>query len=127
VCSIGHDDSTRCVLIVEDDDDTRDSMRALLETQGYDVQPAINGADALARLRAGLQPCVILLDLMMPVMDGFEFRVVQRADPLLADIPVIAYSGHYDVAENAARLGTVAYFQKPVAFEELISLVAVHC
>lgn len=119
--------SKRCVLIVEDDGDTRDSMQALLEAQGYTVQTAIHGADALAQLRGGLRPCVILLDLMMPVMDGFEFRTTQLADPGLADIPVIAYSGHYDVAKNAARLGTAAYFQKPIDFETLISLVAVHC
>ena len=119
--------SSECVLIVEDDDDTRDAMQALLEAQGYGVQAAVHGADALAQLRNGLRPCVILLDLMMPVMDGFEFRTAQLADPGIADIPVIAYSGHYDVAKNAARLGTVAYFQKPIDFETLISLVAVHC
>ncbi len=119
--------SDHCVLIVEDDPDTRDAMRELLEAQGYGAQGATDGADALAQLRAGLRPCLILLDLMMPVMDGFEFRDAQRADPALADIPVIAYSGHYDVAKNAVRLGTAAYFQKPIDFEMLISLVSVHC
>ncbi len=118
---------SKCVLIIEDDADTRDAMRALLEDEGYRVQSAVHGADALSQLRSGLHPCVILLDLMMPVMDGFEFRDRQRGDASLADIPVIAYSGHYDIAENAARLGTVTYFQKPVDFQELINLVAVHC
>lgn len=117
----------KCVLIVEDDDETREAMQVLLQTQGFRVEAGTNGADALAQLRAGLRPCVILLDLMMPVMDGFEFRVLQRADAQLADIPVIAYSGHYDVAANAARLGTVAYFQKPIDFKELLNLVEIHC
>lgn len=115
------------VLIVEDDRDTRDVMRSLLELDGYPVFTASDGAEALERLRGGLRPGIILLDLMMPGMDGFEFINEQRQDPQLSSIPVIIYSGHYDAKSNAARLGAEAYFQKPIDIDSFLSLVGTHC
>ena len=78
------------VLVVEDDAAIRDELAALLAREGYDVVTAGNGRDALDRLQWGLRPAVILLDLRMNVMTGWEFRAAQRQDAAVADIPVIA-------------------------------------
>ncbi len=118
---------TRPVLLVEDDVDTRDSLRFVLEADGYGVVTAENGQEALHALQQGLNPCLILLDLMMPVMDGFQFRQRQLQDPQLAAIPVVAYSGHYDAGINAARLRAAAYFQKPVDVDQLLALIGAYC
>ena len=80
------------ILVVDDNPDLRDGLRLALSEEGYTVETAINGRDALSRLYAGLKPCLIIMDLMMPVMNGFEFREAQLADARLADIPLIAYS-----------------------------------
>src|SRR6476620_2244355 len=81
-----------CILVVEDDEMTRESMVELLRESGYTVDAAVNGAEALAHLRTHPHPCVILLDLMMPVMTGQEFRREQLKDSALAAIPVIVVS-----------------------------------
>ncbi len=114
------------VLVVEDDANTREAMRSLLELNGYAVVTAADGSEALQRLRAGLKPCLILLDLMMPGMDGFEFVNEKRQDPRLAAMPVVIYSGHSDARSSAARLGADGYFQKPVEVERLLTLVATY-
>ncbi len=111
------------ILVVEDDADTREAMQSLLELHGYTVITAADGSEALQRLRSGLKPSLILLDLMMPGMDGFEFVNAKRQDPRLSPIPVIIYSGHHDAQSNAARLGAEGYFQKPVAVQSLLDLV----
>src|SRR3982750_3855302 len=80
-----------CVLIVEDDTDVREMMDLLLTSMGYRTVTAANGAVALERLRQD-RPCMVLLDLMMPVMTGWEFRERQLNDPLLASIPVLCMS-----------------------------------
>jgi CheY-like chemotaxis protein len=80
------------VLIVDDDASIRELMATALRCSGFGAVTAINGADALRYLRAGGDACVILLDLMMPVMDGFEFRREQLRDPRLASIPVVVLS-----------------------------------
>ena len=113
----------RLVLVVDDDPETRDSMELLLQSDGYTVVTAEHGDAALTSLRRGIIPCAILLDLMMPVMDGFQFRQEQLNDPQLAAIPVITYSGHYDAQANAARLRPAAYFQKPVDPDVLLALL----
>lgn len=115
------------VLLVEDDAEIRTAMRCLLELDGYPVVTASNGAQALDQLRGGLRPCLILLDLMTPVMDGFQFRREQMQDATLAAIPVAVYSGHYDPKASAARLGAAAYFEKPVEIETLLGVVAAYC
>ena len=95
------------VLVVEDDVRTRELMRRLLETEGFDVEEAGHGQEALARLRAG-KPDLIILDLMMPVMDGFEFMVALRSHAAWEDIPVIVSTAKDLSAEDRARLsGTV--------------------
>ncbi len=115
------------LLLVDDDPDIRDSLGALLECEGFSVAEAENGADALAKLRAGLRPCVIVLDLMMPVMDGLEFRRRQTADPALADIPVIVNSGVGDLIAQAKDMGVVACLRKPIAIDRLVGLVTANC
>lgn len=75
------------ILVVDDDRGVREAMEALLVAEGFAAVTAEEGQDALDRLRGGLRPCIILLDLMMPKIDGFAFRHAQRADPALTSIP----------------------------------------
>jgi CheY-like chemotaxis protein len=119
--------SRRLILLVEDDPDSRACMRSLLEVEGYVVHTAADGAEALKHLRSGLKPGLIVLDLMMPGMDGFQFRKEQLRDPKLSAIPVVIYSGHHDAKANAALLEPTAYVQKPIDFERFLSLVSAHC
>src|SRR4051794_7688905 len=111
------------VLIIEDDDGVRDSLAAILREEGYVVEVAGNGTAALERLRDQPRPTLILLDLMMPGMDGVEFRERQLADPELRTIPVVVISARPDIAREAARLRADAFLQKPMSFEELLHLV----
>jgi CheY-like chemotaxis protein len=119
--------SGRQILLVEDDPDSRACMRSLLELEGYVVYTAADGAEALKRLRSGLEPGLIVLDLMMPGMDGFQFRKEQLRDPKLSTIPVVIYSGHHDAKANAALLEPTAYVQKPIDFDSFLDLVSAHC
>src|SRR5262245_16584762 len=80
------------ILVVDDDQATRQGMACLLEAEGYDVAEAANGSEALSRLRGEPLPTLIVLDLMMPGMDGFQFRSEQERDPALGRIPVVIVS-----------------------------------
>ncbi len=115
--------SRKTVLIVEDDDDIRGSLRDLLEEEGYDVAEAANGREALAQLHGGVHPFLILLDLMMPVMNGWEFREAQTRDPEISAIPVVVVSADRGVAEKAASIQAADYLQKPIRFDKLLGLV----
>ena len=84
----------RWVLIVDDDAEVAEEIATFLSDQGFVTEVAPNGGQAIARLREGMRPDLILLDLMMPIMDGWEFRAFQRADPNLAQVPVIAMSAN---------------------------------
>jgi DNA-binding response OmpR family regulator len=110
------------VLIVEDHADLREMLAVLLETEGFAVQTARNGAEALRCLDEA-RPNVILLDLMMPVMTGDEFRERQLADPRFCDVPVICMTAAHDGRDRAARIHADAYFQKPVDFDLLLGAV----
>ena len=112
------------VFIIEDDLDTREMLGRFLELEGYQVESAENGKLALERLGSGVHACVILLDLMMPVMDGLQFRAVQMRDPSLADIPVIVISADGKVHQTAASLGVAAYMKKPLDVDGLLDLIA---
>lgn len=112
------------VMVVEDDDDIRESLIALLEDYGYVSTGAVNGRDALAKLRdQSARPNVILLDLMMPVMDGREFRELQLATPALADIPVVVISAFREGERLVATLKPSAYLPKPIDLPRLLELV----
>src|SRR3954471_1338862 len=89
--------STKRILIVDDDDDIRETLSQVLTDEGYTVETAINGLEALNQLRRTTTiPSLILLYLMMPVLNGFEFQVAKSRDPLLASIPVIIVSASMD-------------------------------
>ena len=107
--------------------DLRDGMEELLRHEGYTVETAADGREALNKLYRGLRPCVILMDLMMPVMTGFEFRQEQMRHPEFSGIPIVVYSGVTDVHENARQLQATAYAGKPVEPATLIALVRQHC
>ena len=115
------------VLLVEDDRDLHEAMTAILDAEGYRVVGAYDGQEAIDRLREGVRPSVIMLDLMLPRKDGRQFRAEQLADPRLADIPVIAYSGDSRVADVARELGVRHWFQKPVNFGSLLEAIAIYC
>jgi DNA-binding response OmpR family regulator len=112
------------VLIIEDDPELRDALCALLRGEGYQVATAADGREGLDRMGAPPRPGLVLLDLMLPQMDGFEFRVRQLEDPELAGIPVIVFSGGGDVEQKAARLGVAASLMKPLDFRTLLDHVA---
>jgi len=115
------------VLVVDDDRDIRDSLVELLEDQGYRAAGAANGLEALEVLRTGQTlPCVILLDLMMPMMDGWEFREAQLQNPAWTQVPVIVISAYGDVAAKASSL-EVEHLRKPLALRTLLEAVRRHC
>ncbi len=111
-------------MIVEDDPDIREVLSQVLEFEGYSVCGAENGSDALDILRAGTKPNLIILDLMMPVMDGWQFRAEQKQDPGWAAIPVVILSADGNVYQKAATIGAVGYLKKPVELETLIDTVS---
>ena len=115
------------VLLIEDHAETREGFRTVLEQHGYAVECAANGREALAKLYGGLRPCIIVMDLMMPVMNGFEFRSEQLRDAELAGIPLIAYSAATDPKVTARHLDAVAYVEKPIEVERILALVDQHC
>ena len=113
------------VLIVDDDYSVLDAVRETLEDEGYEVSIAANGLEALKDLREGGRPCLILLDLMMPVMNGWEFRREQLSDSLLASIPTVIVTAYVGPIPNG--LGEAPKVRKPVKPEQLISLVETYC
>jgi CheY-like chemotaxis protein len=116
------------VLIVEDDPDMRALERWALECGGYDVVTANNGAEALHRLVSDPRPCVILLDLMMPIMDGLTFLAARRDRGISEDIPVICVSaGGPALLAEARHLGVAECVEKPADFNDLCGVVARHC
>jgi CheY-like chemotaxis protein len=113
------------VLVVEDDSAIRDTLCDVIRAQGYRVEGAADGLAALETLRWGARPCVILLDLQMRVMTGWEFRREQQADPAIARIPVVAMTAgrwkQSDLGDYAARL------DKPINLETLKALLGRYC
>src|SRR5262249_51928943 len=117
--------SDKLILVVEDNAHARDLTRAWLERAGYRVACAADGREGLDLLGRGERPCLILLDLEMPVLDGWEFRARQRESPALASIPVILLSAADGLPRTAACLGVAGYFPKPVEFEGLLRAIRV--
>jgi CheY-like chemotaxis protein len=113
------------VLIVEDDEDLREMMAQLLTLEGFQAATVANGREALDYLHQSDKPDVILLDLMMPVMDGWEFRRRQQADPAIAPVPVIVLSALDHT--RAGSLDASAFLKKPLDFDRLLTLVRSHC
>ena len=120
--------SGKPILIVDDNEDIREALATLLETHGYATVCADNGATALDLLRNDcIDPCLVLLDFSMPVMDGAAFRRVQQSDPELAGLPVVLYSGIADPAAEAVALNVPHYFRKPLDLDQLVAVVQRHC
>ena len=113
------------VFIIEDDIDTRDMLAKFLELEGYTVQLASNGRQALESFSKGATACVIVLDLMMPVMDGWEFRRRQIEDAKLKNIPTIVVSAAG--RERLTQISADAYLSKPVDMDELLQRVSQFC
>jgi CheY-like chemotaxis protein len=113
------------VLVVDDDRDLTRLMSKFLRLEGFDAAEAGNGQEALTYLRGGGDASVILLDLRMPVMDGWAFRREQREDPALAAIPVVVLTGVE--ADHLNDLGAAAAFYKPVSFPDVVGAVRRLC
>ena len=114
------------VLVLEDIADSREALRLLLESEGFAVAAAANGAEALEAVRT-FRPCVAIADIIMPKMDGLSFRqeMLKHAD--MAAIPVVAVTGHEGLRRHALTEGFAAAVLKPVPPEELTALIAGHC
>jgi CheY-like chemotaxis protein len=114
-------------LLVEDDDDTREALTMLLGSLGVGVTSAHNGRDALAVLRDGFTPCLLLLDVRMPDMGAEAFRTEQRSDPKIARIPIVLMSGDSELSDLAAKLGAAGYVSKPLEPDKLLDVVREYC
>jgi CheY-like chemotaxis protein len=114
------------VLLVDDDPLGRESLSELLDAKGYSVLEAENGQTALEVLKKTLHfPCLIVLDLAMPVMDGREFLKLRAVNPILREIPVVVVSGNTPSGEPL--VGIHAYLRKPVKVDRLIEVIDQHC
>jgi len=116
------------VLVVDDDPALAEGLSELLEEEGYIVATARDGRDALEQLHAGLRPSVILLDLMMPRMDGWDFRHEQMKDAELRDIPTIVISAAgFSSSSVKAQLGNIEFVSKPLDAQTLLDAVKRGC
>jgi CheY-like chemotaxis protein len=114
------------ILVVEDDPDSRWMLEELLKGEGYAAVVASHGEEALEVAREH-QPCLILLDLMMPVLDGRGFRREQVKDPEISEIPVIIVSAHPDACGIAEDMKAIGCISKPILFEALLQKVQGYC
>ncbi|MEP6864295.1 MAG: response regulator [Deltaproteobacteria bacterium] len=116
------------VLVVDDDNEIRETMVEILNDEGYEAVGASDGYEALEQLRDPADRwCLVLLDLMMPNMDGRTFRAEQLQDPTIAPIPVVIVSAMNDVAATAEELKVAAHMTKPIPLRELIQVVRQFC
>jgi CheY-like chemotaxis protein len=115
------------VLIVDDNDDARETLARLLRMHGFTVAPAWSAEDALRHFRQGFRPCIVILDLRMPGMDGWAFHDRMRLDPDLATIPVAIVSGHAEEENRARERGACQFMLKPADPTMLIAAVDRHC
>ena len=111
------------VLVVDDDSDCCDGVAELLAEKGYVVRSAVNGRDALAIIHEFGAPRLILLDLMMPVMNGVQLRTELRKDPALAAVPIVLCSGLDALDAYASILGCDAFMPKPLDLSKLTATV----
>jgi CheY-like chemotaxis protein len=112
----------KTVLVVDDEADIRDSLREALEDEGYRVEVAANGREALATLPRLKPPCAIILDMMMPVMNGADFYAAMQADPKFADIPVVVSTSDASRAPSG-----VFIMKKPLNLDRLLSALTKLC
>ncbi|MBN9684252.1 MULTISPECIES: response regulator [unclassified Corallococcus] len=110
------------VLVVDDDPDILEALSEILEAEGFEIRRARNGKEALERLEPD-PPHLILLDLMMPVMDGWEFAQRMRQKPDFAGIPIIVLSADRNVGSKAKDIGAMGHLAKPFELNDLLSMV----
>lgn len=110
------------LLVVEDDEDHRSVLADILAVEGYHVETAVHGGDALAKLHGGVHPDLILLDLVMPEVDGWAFMAVQKREPALASIPVVVFTGSGDRALSRAPVAA-GYLAKPIGYQVLLATI----
>ena len=123
----GNDVGTRAtILVIDDDDDIRAVLAMVLDEAGFRVVTAANGREALERLRGDPRPDVILLDLMMPEMDGYQFRAEQQRDPALRAIPTLIVTAG-TVTPRVEELGAEAILRKPVSLRRLVDTIRRFC
>ena len=119
--------SCRSILVVDDDPDVRDAIAGVLSDEGYQVTSAGNGREALEQLHRRSRPSLILLDMVMPDMDGWNFRMELKKEPALAEIPVVILSAHGNVRDAALALGAADYLRKPLRAESLLEIAERYC
>lgn len=116
------------ILVIEDDESIRESLKDVLDLGGYVVEEASNGSVALEKLRSGeTLPNLILLDLMMPEKDGFQFREEQRSHPRLRDIPVVILTADAMAEERLLEFGAKGYIRKPMDVETVLEVTQKWC
>jgi CheY-like chemotaxis protein len=115
------------VLVVDDDPDVCETMQLVLEDAGCEVLVATDGRTTLDLLRNGAAPCLVLLDLMMPGMNGWQFLEAARREGLLDGIPVVVVSGGRFRKQEVLALGVAGYLEKPLDFDRLIGTVREYC
>jgi CheY-like chemotaxis protein len=118
-------DRTHTILVVEDEEESRQALMQILELEGFSTVGASNGAEAMDYLRTSSRPCLIVLDLNMPVMNGRQLRAELRQVEELAIIPVVVVSAQESFA--AGDLGAVGAFRKPLDVDALVKVVVENC
>jgi CheY-like chemotaxis protein len=118
---------THSVLVVDDDEQNLTALVLYLDAEGFTVHGACGGTDALEQLRAGFLPCGMLIDVVMPVMDGWDLIEQMRQDSALAGISVVIHSGAELDPRRARHLGVSATFVKPTDPKEIVAALAEHC
>jgi CheY-like chemotaxis protein len=113
----------RPILVVDDDEDIRAVITMALQVRGYTVTTATDGVEVMELLSRGLRPALILLDVMMPNMDGPAVLEAVRSRPELQDIPIVLLSGDTKIAETARQLHSDGYLVKPIGTEKLARAV----
>ena len=111
-------------MLVEDDKSIQLTIRHTLELEGYEVFIADHGRDGLTLLRQMKPPCLVLLDIQMPEMDGYEFLQAKNADPAIAAVPVVVLSA---TADERRLLGASEFIRKPFELEKLVEAVERYC
>ena len=119
--------SCHSILVIDDDADIRETLTEILGDEGYRVTGVRNGREALDYLSAKTRPSLILLDMMMPEMDGWRFRQEQQRNPAISGIPVVILSAHGNVREAALALGVADYLRKPLRVENLLEIAERYC
>lgn len=115
------------ILVVDDEPAIAEVVGSVLEDEGYEVATAADGEAALELLHAGPPPCLAIVDLMMPRMNGWQLRGAMLAEPELAEIPVVILSAHAGGGGDVAELRPAAVIEKPFQLDRILEVVARHC